>query len=871
MNAILIPDTWSWWRVRVRVRNRRNKAAREHPLFILRALVYSARSSLPEDLAPEKESFRVRVCQSTGTRVRKGAIYEFDMLFRPEQEAQANAMAQALRVWLADPEHHFECLSVSVPELRNLAILREEKPLDGAVRELCLDFHTPLAFNPKDSSRTWQLDVDQLRLMLDRRARAVFGEDVPKTPVVDVQLLCHFLHGYQSHQHRKDAKVAEWLHGVEGPLFLRGDWQAWEPWIRLCSEWLVGSGTSKSQGAFRPCIGRAVIDPLLLYKEDYRSAWEVYVAETDHDESFSHVMNDAGHLAEEIAEEIKELRWQPAPARVFAIPKASGGSRSISLLDPRDALVHRVLHGALAPALDRLMDHASHGFRPGRSFASARKEVLAALRDGADYVVESDLADFFDTIDWQLLQDTIDSVLPDGDHRTRQLLSRIMRTPLAQSSDGERTRGLLQGSPLSPLLANVFLLPFDQALRREGLHLVRYADDFVILSKGREEAERALTIAKAQAQALGLLLKESKTAIRPASLGFRFLGEELGGDFEEAVIERTALRRAVFFRPPYGFVGIDHQAVVLRRDHHVVAHIPIERIGHLLFHGTFSISTVLLSVCASRGIPVTLCSAAGHHRHTFAPLSRVFHERMARHSSVHRQMSEKGLLAVAASTVAAKLQHYISWFSSMPSDAARSAAREIRSELQRLPACDSVESLRGREGIAARTAFRTVNDLLIVDDFRSTHRIPHEKPDRWNALLDFGYSQLFSHLNALVRGEGLNPYLGFLHSPGDRFESLVADLEEPFRARVDRWAVRAVNLGTAKADDFVLADDGTRWGICHEAYPKLLESFARELDRKILPDPGALHELLHAQVLVLRAWVDQADDLRFWSPPCENP
>ena len=858
------PAAWSWLRMRVRLRNRCNTAAKQHPLFVLRGLLYSARGTLADD---DRAEFSFRVANSTGARVRSGAEYPFDLLFQESDTRQAERYGEALRVWTADPVHHFECESIGAVERRDLATLRAERPLDPTAREVCLDFHTPLSFSPVDKTKPGMLTLTQLAGMLERRFHALSGKTC-RLPEGGLTLLSHFLGDFANHQHRKDGGVNEFLSGVSGPLFLRGEWERWEPWLRLASEWLIGGGTTKGQGAFRLATHRPVLDQLVTRPEIYQLAWETYVEETDHDENFTHVMRDAADLGGEIAKAVAEGNWETQPARIFSIPKTSGGSRSICLLDPRDALVHRVLHQVLSPALDSLMDDASNGFRAGRSVETARKGVLAALHEGMDHVVESDLADFFDSIPWDGMEAAWDAVLPASDAQTRAILSQVLRTAVERQPGHtiRRARGLLQGSPLSPLLANLYLRPFDAALREAGFHLVRYADDFVVLTRGREQAEAALALIRAEAMALGLELKEDKTAIRAASLGFRFLGHDLGGDFEDAVIERTALRRAVVFRNCYAFVGIDHGAVILKKDRHVLAHIPLERIGQLIFHGSFTVSTVLLSVCASRGIPVTLCSPVGNHLHTYAPLSRVFHETLGRHSAAYHRLSKRARLAVAASAVQAKLRHHAAWLGDLPDTSAREAAGSILKEAGRLPSAGSVEALRGMEGVAARTAFRAVNDLLHVPEFHSTHRLPHDKPDRWNALLDFGYSQLFSHLNALVRTEGLNPFLGFLHSPGDRFESLVADLQEPFRARIDRWAVRAVNLGTALPDDFEATPDGSRWTLRRETYPKLIENFARELDRRFAVDRGTLHQLIHAQVLVVRAWVDQGDDLRFWAP-----
>ena len=185
-------------------------------------------------------------------------------------------------------------------------------------------------------------------------------------------------------------------------------------------------------------------------------------------------------------------------------------------LASRDKLLHRVLHRLLSPVLDRLFEAGSMGFRPGRSTADARRLVLKHVRDGCAWVVEADIAGFFDAIEWDLLEAALDKALPRADTQLRELLRQAVRTPLEiQGRPVTRTKGLLQGSPLSPLLANVFLDAFDEAALAAKLRLVRYADDFLILCRDEDEARQALETVRSLLVPFRLELKLEKTAITP--------------------------------------------------------------------------------------------------------------------------------------------------------------------------------------------------------------------------------------------------------------------------------------------------------------------------------------------------------------------
>jgi CRISPR-associated protein Cas1 len=787
------------------------------------------------------------------------------LVFPQASEAQVCAFAAALRVYLADPAHHFQLVECRAPQQMDLTQLCADNPLDAADPELCLDFLTPMSFAPVEKDRPWWLTTLALHGYL---ARAVPQLPPPPLPSATLTVMPWFW-AFESHRHEPKSpggSKREILGGMTGPLYLRGGWQPWEPWLRLAAEFLIGRGATRGQGAFNLVQRRTYFDRELANTTRYEAAWHAYVEGTDRGENVTHAMVDLPSLCGNLSRGIASGTWRANPATRFFLPKPNGEDRAICLLSDADAVVHRAMHGLLSPVLDRALEEASMGYRVGRSVETARQAIARAIRDGYDHVVESDIEDFFDTIPWSGLRQALLRVLPSSDCATLRALEEIIRTPVVDVMGNciFRQDGVLQGSPLSPLLANVYLDPLDEAITARGYRFVRYGDDFVILTSGAAAAEDALAFLREKVAALGLTLKAEKTAIRPVLLGFRFLGMSLGGDFGEQFVESTALKRPIIIRTPYAFAGVDHDALVLKKDQHLIARVPFLRMSQLVFHGCFAISSRLIEICAKRRIPITLCSPVGHHVHTIMPESRALLERRVRHHQAFQRLAPSSRCALAAHAIIAKLSHHARWLAAHPAPEAREAATFLKHQIRSLAEADSVERIRGLEGAAARVVFPALRATLLKPEFQSPARSPHEKPDRWNALLDFAYSQLFSHLNALVRGEGLDPYLGFLHSPDDRFESLVADLQEPFRPRLDRWAVRCVNLGVIGPEDFEL--QGASWCLIGPAFPKLLDAFAKELSTRFADDPGTLGDIIHGQVLLFAEWADTGAPPRFWMP-----
>ncbi|MDM8562041.1 CRISPR-associated endonuclease Cas2 [Candidatus Marithioploca araucensis] len=184
-----------------------------------------------------------------------------------------------------------------------------------------------------------------------------------------------------------------------------------------------------------------------------------------------------------------------------------------------DRVAQRAVAQVLTPALDTLMYSGSFGFRRGRSRHSAAQMIQRTYQAGYRWVFESDIDDFFDNIQWSRLYTRLTAFFGDD-----AVVDLVMGWMSATVEGKERKAGLPQGSPLSPLLANIMLDDFDSDLETAGLQLVRFADDFVVLTHTQKEAEAIKDIVIASLAEVGLQINVAKTRVRSFAEGFRFLG-----------------------------------------------------------------------------------------------------------------------------------------------------------------------------------------------------------------------------------------------------------------------------------------------------------------------------------------------------------
>lgn len=552
-----------------------------------------------------------------------------------------------------------------------------------------------------------------------------------------------------------------------------------------------------------------------------------------------------------LSHDLRSGNYRPGPVRQVAIPKPAGGLRTLTIPSVRDRVAQSAVAIVLTPLLDAEFEEGSFGYRPGRSVKQAVEMVRKLRLDGYEWTVDADIERYFDSIPHERLMQRVARSISEGP------LTELIGLWLETSS--ENGRGVPQGSPLSPLLSNLYLDDLDEALDEKGVRIVRFADDFVLLARTREAAEKGLALAGRMLAEQGLALNAEKTRVRGFDEALRFLGHlfvrtwlmpdpdkgalsdaeqimrrlaeqdaraaaaERDSDMERRADDaagydrglrvlyvlqpgrRLALQNLSFAVDDAAQGAAAGEPTAKGRRLTAVHHSRIERI-ELGPHAEVDPGTLRHALACD--IPVAFLNGHGETLGTLAP---GLSPHAARHlAQARHRLDDQLRLDLARRFVDGRLRNQRALLRRLNQRRGNPTVVSVLTGLNRsiakLSVATSVEQLLGYEGEATKSFWRAWSSLLLHGFSLSTRKRAGAS-DCVNIVLNVTSSLLARDIGAVVARRGLHPGFGILHASDNGSDGAVYDLMEEFRAPlVEGVALYVLNNRAVGMDDFEMLE-----------------------------------------------------------------
>jgi len=611
----------------------------------------------------------------------------------------------------------------------------------------------------------------------------------------------------------------------------------------------------------------------------------------------------------ELAQQVVDFNYNTPELTQVTIEKPDGGERLLSVPPWQDRVLQRAVASGLSESFEYLWMEASYGYRKGHSRFNACDNINQLIAQGYNWVLESDIDSFFDTVDWLNLENRLRLLFPN-----EPLVDQIMnwvKAPVRTEDDQRinRTQGLPQGAPISPELANLLLDDFDADMHALDYKLVRFADDFVLLFKTREEAETALSEVHTSLIEHGFRLKPSKTRIVNAKQGFRYLGflfiDGYAIEISREYRKELKVLNEQFKQAPADnkyIKGLDNLSEPNPRPDKSVAG---QMSGKLEISERNEVGTLLIVAgdiavlsCHQNKLQVsqheedTLYSwhslssimLVGPHQVTTPALRKA----MAQHVPIHfvnrfgeyqgcSSSIEPGLsnqfwllqtqcfqnqtvaLECAKKVVLARLQGMRSLIKRR--DPNHSAIHKYRRISDKISQCKAIDVLRGFEGEASKLYWQYWQECFKTEwGFEGRKRRP--PPDPINALLSLGYSFVYHLTDSINRSVGFYPWQGFYHQTHGNHKTLASDLMEPFRLIVERVVITLINRRQIKQDDFAITDNGCE--MSSNTRKLLLAALLQDISQA--KSKGRVLDEFYRQALSLRNYCQHGTQFIPWKP-----
>ena len=510
-----------------------------------------------------------------------------------------------------------------------------------------------------------------------------------------------------------------------------------------------------------------------------------------------------------IVEQIKLGSYQCGTIEEYQIINKKGKKRWISRLNSIDRLLLRAMHQILEPILNSYLSEKSFAFRKGIGIADAIEYAVEYIESGDHYIGSLDLKDYFDCISHDLLFAKLENVL---DTDVVNLIKIYVNcNVLRENTIYTKSVGLVQGSPLSPVLANYYLNDTDSFLEQHSMHFIRFADDIKVFAANEYDCLQQIPDVSSYIENEKLVVNYNKTTVKHYSnvniLGYTFVCKESNKiiaekvsqtssyfkKWEKSAIEKTADTYHII---DDGILGIKDFSILFENEEKKLI-IPPETTDTINVYSSIIFSSNFFSFLNRNRISLNIFDEYGEYVGVFEAKSNDKRSQASINqiqlycNDLRKLNVAKEIEIAAAHNIRSNLKYYFKKYGQVYIEA---RINEINDLIKAFDNCKTVSDLLLIEAKIRTLYYSCFNHILDDDDFEFNKRTKRPPQTPLNSMISFGNSLLYQTIATEIRKSSLDIRIGFIHSPIRRQETLQYDLSEIFKPIiVDRVIFSLIN------------------------------------------------------------------------------
>lgn len=547
-----------------------------------------------------------------------------------------------------------------------------------------------------------------------------------------------------------------------------------------------------------------------------------------------------------IRDAIYSGNYSPGIVKQREIVSKVGKHRIISQINTVDRFILRAVAQVVSGVLDTEFSEHSYAYRENKGTLAAAEYAASCMQDGKKWSAELDIQHFFDCIPHDRMIEKLRRYVKD--ERVINLIISFLHCTIEDDYHiSQKTLGIVQGSPLSPVLSNLYLNDIDQYMEEKGYYFCRFGDNINTYTTSYEQAWKQLQEIKNYLQEKeALLINEGRTGVFKGMnrrlLGFVF--EEKG---EKVIVKRAKNAEKTVFKGWYttGIQKVDrnyhliNDGILTRQDYNILfenkerkKYIPVETMDSLYIYSNTIFTSEFFSFMNKKGLHIAFFDKFGEKIGSFVPQnSRKNMKTGIKQIEIYQNDRERLEIArkleiASVANLRANLRYY---GRRKESEILTQAVEQMSVYIKKLNEAQDINGLMLIEAQARQKYYQCFNEILNNKEFAFTKRTRRPPKDPLNSMISFGNTMLYQRIANEINRTSLDIRIGFVHAAGFRAESLNLDIADLFKPIiVDRTIFTLVNRKMIHAADFVEVENE---GIFISGEGKRL--FIREFERKI--------------------------------------